>query len=110
MGYGAGIVLLHLGGHFRALFACLQAVGRMALTNYLMQSVFYLFAIYGFGLGLMEWLGATLSLALAVGFFALQIGFSLWWLGRYRFGPLEWLWRCLTYGERQAIRLQPAAG
>lgn len=109
VGYGATIVLLHLAGRFRALFTGLQTVGRMALTNYLTQSLFYVFAIYGFGLGLMTWLGATLSLALAVAFFAVQMGFSLWWLERYRFGPLEWLWRWLTYGERPDIRLQPAA-
>lgn len=109
VGYGAGIVLLHLQGRFAALFNGLQAVGRMALSNYLTQSLFYLFAVYGFGLGLMAWLGATLSLLLAVGFFAVQIGFSLWWLSRYRFGPLEWLWRWLTYGERPAIRLRAAA-
>jgi uncharacterized protein len=109
VGYGSGIVLLHLSGRFAVLFAGLQAVGRMALTNYLTQSLFYVFAIYGFGLGLMAWLGATLSLALAVAFFSVQIVFSRWWLARYRFGPLEWLWRWLTYGERPGIRLQPAA-
>lgn len=108
-GYGAGIVLLHLAGRLRLLFTGFQAVGRMALTNYIMQSFFYLFAIYGFGLGLMQWLGATLSLGLALAFFAVQMGFSHWWLARYRFGPLEWLWRSLTYGHRQPMRLQQAA-
>lgn len=103
-GYGASIVVLHLAGRMRGLFSGFQAVGRMALTNYIAQSLFYLFAIYGFGLGLMPWLGATLSLALAIAFFAVQMGFSLWWLARYRFGPLEWLWRTLTYGERQPMR------
>lgn len=104
-GYGAAIVLLHQSGRCDRLFAGLAAVGRMALTNYLMQSVFYLFAIYGFGLGLMPWLGATLSLVLAVAFFVLQMVFSQWWLARYRFGPLEWLWRSLTYGERQTMAI-----
>ncbi|MCL4672211.1 MAG: DUF418 domain-containing protein, partial [Sphingomonadaceae bacterium] len=85
-GYGASIVVLHLAGRMRGLFSGFQAVGRMALTNYIAQSLFYLFAIYGFGLGLMPWLGATLSLALAIAFFAVQMGFSLWWLARYRFG------------------------
>ncbi|MBX3690441.1 DUF418 domain-containing protein [Dokdonella sp.] len=98
-GYAAAIVLLHLAGRCTLLFRGLAAVGKMALTNYLMQSVFYLFVVYGFGLGLMPWLGATLSLALALVFFAIQIGFSLWWMARHRFGPLEWLWRGLTYGS-----------
>lgn len=104
-GYGAAIVLLHLAGRFNGLLSGLGAAGRMALTNYIMQSFFYLFAIYGFGLGLMAWLGATLSLGLAIAFFALQIIFSKWWMARYRFGPLEWLWRSLTYGQRQSMRI-----
>lgn len=104
LGYGAAIVLLHLAGRLQRLFAAFEAVGQMALTNYMAQSVFYLFVIYGFGFGLMAWLGATLSLVLAVGFFALQAAASRWWLARYRFGPLEWLWRTLTYGERQPMR------
>lgn len=103
-GYGAAIVMLHLHGRFTRLFTGLQAVGRMALTNYLTQSLFYVFGLYGFGLGLMSYLGATASLGLAIAFFAMQIGFSLWWLARYRFGPLEWLWRSLTYGEVQPLR------
>jgi len=105
-GYGAAIVMLHLKGRFTRLFIGLQAVGRMALTNYIMQSLFYVFGLYGFGLGLMPYLGATASLGLAIGFFAVQIGFSLWWLARYRFGPLEWLWRTLTYGQVQQLRKQ----
>lgn len=103
--YASAIVLLHMAGHCMVLFAGLAAVGRMALTNYIMQSLFYIFAVYGFGLGLMAMLGATLSLGLAVALFALQIAFSRWWLSRYRFGPLEWIWRCLTYGQRQPMRL-----
>ncbi|MBE5073038.1 DUF418 domain-containing protein [Erythrobacteraceae bacterium E2-1 Yellow Sea] len=104
-GYGSAIVLLHLAGRFNTLLSGLGAVGRMALTNYMMQSFFYLFAIYGFGVGLLAWLGATLSLGLAIAFFAFQIAFSKWWMARYRFGPLEWVWRSLTYGERQSMRL-----
>jgi uncharacterized protein len=109
LGYGAAIVLLHLAGRMQRLFAGFEAVGQMALTNYIAQSLFYLFVLYGFGLGLMAWLGATLSLALAVGFFAIQAVASRWWLARYRFGPLEWLWRSLTYGERQAMRREAFA-
>ena len=47
------------------------------------------------------------ALGIALGFFALQIVFSHLWLKTYRYGPLEWLWRTLTYGERPAFRLQP---
>lgn len=109
LAYASAIVLLHLAGRCAGLFAGLAAVGRMALTNYIMQSLFYIAAIYGFGLGLMSVLGATLSLGLAIAFFATQIAFSRWWLARYRFGPLEWIWRCLTYGQRQPMKLSLAA-
>jgi uncharacterized protein len=49
-------------------------------------------------------MGATAVLATAVTFFALQVASSGWWLARYRFGPMEWLWRWLTYGERPVMR------
>jgi uncharacterized protein len=78
----------------------LAAVGRMALSNYLMQTLVFLFVLYGFGLGALRIAGAAFCLALAVLVFALQIGVSLWWLRRFRYGPMEWVWRYLTYGRR----------
>jgi uncharacterized protein len=72
----------------------------MALTNYLMHSLAYLFVLYGFGLGLLPYTGALVSLLLALGVFALQIALSRWWLARRRFGPAEYLWRWATYGRR----------
>jgi uncharacterized protein len=75
----------------------------MALTNYLMQSLLYFFLLYGFGFGLLPWLGSTLALIVALVFFALQIVFSRWWLERCRFGPAEWLWRSATYGRWQKL-------
>ncbi len=82
----------------------------MALTNYMSHSLMYLFVLYGLGFNLLRWNGATFALGLSLLFFALQIAFSRWWLARYRFGPLEWAWRSLVYGERQPMRLRPAAG
>lgn len=107
-GYAAALVHLVISGRLGWLFAGLGAVGRTALSNYLTQSFFYLFVIYGFGLNLLPYLGATLSLALALGFFFLQMMVSRWWMDRYRFGPLEWLWRSATYGERQPMMLAAA--
>ena len=104
LGYGAGLVVLMQGAPGRRLLAGLGDVGRMALTNYLMQSLVYLFIFYGFGLGLMRWGGALTCLAIAVPTFVLQIVFSRWWLARFRFGPLEWLWRSATYGAWQPFR------
>jgi uncharacterized protein len=107
LGYAAGIVVLCRKPAWRRRLSGLGAVGQMALTNYVMQSFFFLFVLYGFGLGLLPWNGATFSLAFALALFAFQIAFSRWWLARYRFGPLEWVWRSLTYGERQPMRLRP---
>ena len=105
-GYSAGIVVaLHtrLGARLFAIFA---PVGRMALTNYLIQGFLYGFVMTGVGpgLGLAGRIGSTYVLLTCIAFFAAQTVFSHWWLSQFRFGPMEWLWRTLTYGERPAFR------
>ncbi|MCH9692886.1 MAG: DUF418 domain-containing protein [Gammaproteobacteria bacterium] len=105
LGYAAAIVALCRSERFRNAMRGVAAVGRTALTNYLLQSLIYVFVLFGFGLGLLNVLGATLCFALAVAFFAVQIWASGWWVTRFRFGPVEWLWRSLTYGKRQPFRL-----
>lgn len=107
LGYGAGIVLLCRSALWRTRLSGLGTVGQMALTNYLIQSLVYLYVLYGFGLGLLPSVGATFCLLLALAVFSLQIMFSRWWLSHYRFGPAEWLWRSLTYGTRQPLRSRP---
>lgn len=82
----------------------LAAVGRMALTSYLMQSLVFLFVLYGFGLNWLKFDGAIFALVLAVAVFAAQVAFSLWWLARFQFGPAEWVWRALTYGRAPPMR------
>lgn len=109
LGYGAGLVLLCRSPAWRRRLGGLGAVGQMALTNYIGQSLAYMFVLYGLGLGLMASLGATLGFAIVLVAFGLQMLFSLWWLARYRFGPLEWLWRSATYGEWQRLRRQERA-
>ena len=104
LGYAALLVILCQWPAVRRFLSGLGAVGQMALTNYLTQSLFYVFVLYGFGLGLLPWMGPTLSLLFAVVVFGLQIVFSRWWLSRYRFGPAEWLWRWGTYGTKPALR------
>ncbi len=105
LGYGAGLVVLMQGPRARRLLSGLGDVGRMALTNYLTQSVVYLFVFYGFGLGLMQYGGALVCLGITAVTFGLQIAFSRWWLARFRFGPAEWLWRSATYGQWQRFRI-----
>ncbi len=80
-------------------------VGRMALSNYLFQSLVYVTLFYSYGLGLMGTIGPALLTVLSVFVFVLQILLSRWWLTRFRFGPMEWLWRTLTYGKLQPLRV-----
>jgi len=82
----------------------LAAVGRTAFSNYLLQTVLATSVFYGHGLGLFGSVSRTEALAVVVGIWALQIPLSVVWLRRFRFGPMEWLWRVLTYGRRQPLR------
>jgi uncharacterized protein len=105
-GYSAGIVVALHRPWGPILFEPFAAVGRMALTNYLAQGLLYGFVLFrvGPGLGLAGRIGACDVIAISLAFFVLQMLFSHWWLARYRFGPMEWLWRALTYGERPPFR------
>lgn len=72
-------------------------VGRMGLTSYLMQALIGTWLLFSFGLGLLGDFGASVWVAISLIVFILQIIFSKWWLGRFQYGPAEWLWRSLTY-------------
>lgn len=102
LGY-VGLVVLML--HSRSVFShirLLAPVGRMALSNYLLQSLICSWYFYGYGLG--NWgMGRATQLGFVVVVFVLQIGLSHWWLSRYRFGPLEWVWRAFTYRSTPAM-------
>lgn len=102
--YVAGITLLFQRAAWQRRLLVLAPVGRMALTNYLLQSVLGVLLFYGYGLGLIGKLGSAAQLAVALGIFALQAVFSRLWLARFRFGPAEWLTRSLTYGRAQPMR------
>jgi uncharacterized protein len=106
-GYVAVMVVAFEGGRGRALLAPFAAVGRMALTNYLVQSLVIGFVLLGVGpgLALAGKIGTTAVTGIVVAFFALQIVASRWWLSHFAYGPMEWVWRALTYGERPAMKL-----
>jgi len=89
--------------------APLGAVGRMALTNYLVQSMTGTFLYYGYGFGLQTKLGNLAGLLLCVVVFVVQIFYSHWWLKRFQFGPFEWFWRLLTYGRVPSMRFGQTA-
>ena len=105
LGYGALLVVAGRNAFIHRHMAGLAAFGRMALTNYVAQSFIYFFVDYGFGFDLIEKVGTSVDLVLALAITAAQVGFSLWWLRRYRFGPLEWVWRSVTYNRRQTLTI-----
>jgi len=80
-------------------------VGKMGLTTYVLQSAFGIFIFYGYGLGLLLKLSGTGALGLGLLFFLIQILFSNWWFSKYKFGPLEWLWRSGTNGRWQSLKI-----
>ncbi|NDY94323.1 DUF418 domain-containing protein [Wenzhouxiangella limi] len=82
----------------------LAPAGQMALTNYLCQSLVWTWVFYGHGLGFWNEIPRVLHPLLALAFFAAQVALSRVWLQRFHFGPAEWLWRSLTYGQRQPMR------
>jgi uncharacterized protein len=103
VGYVGLVILMLHGGRPLSTVRALAPYGRMALTNYLMQSVVCALVFFGYGLG--YWgLGRAWQLVFALALCALQILLSHWWLRRYRYGPLEWLWRAITYLEWPAMR------
>jgi uncharacterized protein len=106
LGYAAGITLLAQHARGRRLLAPLGAAGRMALTVYLSGSVMFGTLFYGFAFGNAFRLGPAAVTGYAVLFFSMQILFCVWWTKRFRFGPMEWLWRALTYMKLPPMRLQ----
>jgi len=80
------------------------AVGRTAFTNYLLQTVLATSIFYGHGLGLFGSVTRVEQYAIVLGIWIVQVVLSVLWLRYYRFGPVELLWRTLTYGERQSLR------
>jgi len=79
------------------------AVGRIAFTNYLLQTVVATTVFYGHGLGLFGSVSRVEALAMVVAFWPIQVALSVIWLRTFRFGPVEWVWRTLTYGEPQPV-------
>jgi uncharacterized protein len=83
----------------------LAPIGRTALSSYLTHSLVATTLFYGYGLGMYDQLSPALATVLVFLIFGTQVILSAWWLRRFRFGPMEWLWRSLTYGTVQPIRV-----
>lgn len=104
VGYIGLIMLLCKYALMPWLRAALAAVGQVALTNYLAQSIICNLIFMGFGLGLFGELQRYQAYLVVLAVWLFQIAFSLIWLRHYRFGPAEWLWRSLTYRQSQPLR------
>jgi uncharacterized protein len=105
LGYGAGIVLLIQREFWKKCLAPLQAVGRMALTNYLLQTLICTTLFNAYGLGLYGKVGPAAAALLAIAIYLVQVALSSLWTRYFRFGPAEWLWRSATYGRLQPMRI-----
>jgi len=101
LGY-LSLIVLWAGRNSGGLRARLQAVGRMALTNYLTQTIIGV-AVLTIALDNVD-VSRTLVLGFVFAVWALQLTWSPWWLAQFRFGPFEWAWRCATYRSLQPLR------
>jgi uncharacterized protein len=98
------VAMLWQKAAWRGLLAFLAPVGRMALTNYLLQTVICVFIFYGYGFGQFGRMGALAATLIALVIFLFQILMSALWLKYFRYGPMEWIWRQLTYRQRLNLR------
>lgn len=107
VGYAAAVLAIGTLNGFRQLLAWVEPLGRMAFTNYIVQSLIVGWIFYGYGLGLFGRIGSAVGFGLVLAIYAGQATFSRWWLGRFRYGPLEWLWRAIMYGSLPPFRMRP---
>src|SRR5262249_32601294 len=103
-GYASGLAVLIQNPIWRDRLTPFAAVGRMALTDYLTQSIVCTVFYYNYTTGLYGRVGPAAGLIPTVLLYGAQVVFSNWWLTRFRFGPMEWLWRGMTYGTLPSLR------
>jgi uncharacterized protein len=104
LAYAATIALMYIKFQQQLLF--FAPAGRMALTTYLSQTLLGILLFYNLGLGLGQQFGLIWLFILVTGIYIMQAIFSRWWLRRFAYGPVEWIWRQLTYGKRLPLKQQ----
>jgi uncharacterized protein len=107
MAHVAALILLYQSHYAQRLFRCLEAVGQMALTNYIMQSVICTLFFFGYGLNYYAELEYYQIYFVVIAIWIVQLMISPLWLRFFRFGPLEWVWRNLTYWKWQPFTRRP---
>jgi uncharacterized protein len=95
-------LLLYQKKNWRKRLANFYHIGRMGLTTYLMQTLFGFILFFGVGFNLLDTIGASACFFIGISIFGFQIIFANWWLSKFYYGPVEWLWRSLTY-----LKVQP---
>jgi uncharacterized protein len=88
----------------RRILAPVAAAGRMALTNYLTQTLILITLFYGFGFGLFYQVSLTQGVLITIVLYLIQVCWSNLWFKKFKYGPLEWLWRGLTYKKFEPLR------
>lgn len=104
LGYIGLVMLIVKSAKFTSFKSVMSKVGRMAFTNYILTSVIAVLIFTGTGFGLYGTVERTTQILITFGFWIVLIIFSNIWLKHYKFGPLEWLWRSLTYWHFQAFK------
>jgi uncharacterized protein len=104
LGWVGAAMLLCRSPRLERLTGPVAAVGRMAFTNYILDTLICTSIFYGFGLGLFGRASRTQQMEVVLAIWILQLVLSPVWLRHFQFGPFEWLWRSLTYWERQPFR------
>lgn len=100
----SAICWLYVAGKLKSFFASLEVMGKMTLTNYMTQNLIGLFIFSGFGFGVWNTMPIWFYLLLALLVYTLQVYFSKWWLSKYNYGPIEWVWRQLSYRKKLPLR------
>jgi uncharacterized protein len=103
--YVSALVLLHRSPIWQKRLDWLAPAGRLALTNYLGQSIICTLIFYGYGLGWFGQVSRATGVVLVIVIYIAQVLVSAWWVKRFRYGPAEWLWRSLTYLKPQPFRV-----
>ncbi len=101
LGYIGIVMLICKSMKFAGFKNILGAVGKMAFTNYILMSLFAMFIFYGNGLGFYGQVERKFQILIVFGIWIILLVISPWWLKKFQFGPLEWLWRVLTYWKKQ---------
>lgn len=108
LAYAATITLWYMNKRSSSILQVIKPAGRMALTNYIMQTILGITIYYGIGLGLGARVGPVIFLPIAIVIFIIQVIYSNWWFRYFGYGPLEWIWRILTYGRWLPLKKKAA--